>query len=330
MKKVFYFFAILALLFALISVPVNSLAATLDTVRAETSKAKIAPGEEVTLTVSFGKDLGAYTINAAYDNSIFEYVRSEGGTENNTGDKVILTYHDTTGGTNPRTNATITFKAKKDLTGTNPTNFSVTLSGMANADASERYDNIDDAIVKDVLVEPNYVDYTLKLDYTGVIKKDQKKDMKLITESTMGKNYDHVRLIAEVTKKPTDKATAKLLATQTDGNEIDLIQTGWGAEDGYALGGKDVKQELALRGEFDTDGKYTIHIKLIDRDDSDKVITEKSFDINVGEKVAQKPSTNEKLPTKYPATGATQYAFIALVIVTLVTLYVVINKKTRK
>lgn len=335
MRKVFYIFTILILFFSLISITTIAQAATLDTVRVETDKAKIAPGEEVKLTVSFGKNLGAYTVNVDYDNAIFEYVRSEGGTANDTNDKVILTYHDTTGGTNPRTNAVITFKAKESLTGSNPTDLSVTLEGMSNPDASERYDDITTAIIKDVLVEPNYVDYTLKLDYTGNIKKDEAKDMKLITQSTMGKNYDHVRLIAEVTTKPTETATAKLLATEENGTEIDLLQSGWGEADGYAIGGKDVKQELALRGKFDTDGKYTVHIKLIDRDDSDKVIVEKSFELIVGETKAEtpttpgKPATTEKLPETYPQTGIMQYALIAIAIISLVISYVILNKKSK-
>lgn len=326
MKKLFYVLTILILLL-FISIPSISSAATLDTVSVETSKTKIAPGEEVSVTVSFGKDLGAYTIYTAYDNAIFEYVRSEGGTASDDGDKVILTYHDSTGGSNPRTNAVITFKAKDDLTGTNPTDFSITLEGMANSDASERYDDISIAIIKDVLVEPNYVDYTLKLEYTGTVKKDEQKNMKLITESTMGKNYDHVRLIAEVTAKPSDTATAKLLATQSNSVEIDLLQSGWGEADGYAIGGRNVKQELALRGEFNTDGKYTIHIKLIDRDDSDAVIVEKSFDIEVGEKTVETPTTEEKLPETYPQTGMMQYAIIVITIVVLAAIYTVLSKK---
>ena len=339
MKKIFYVFTILILLFSIISVP--SLAATvpLDSVTADVDKTKVAPGEEVTLTVSFGKELGAYTIKAAYDNAIFEYVSSEGGTENDEGDKVILTYHDSSGGTNPRSNAKITFKAKEGLNASNPTNFSITLEGMANNDASERYDDITTAIVKDVLVEPNYVDYTLRLDYTGIIKKSEPKDMTLITESSMGKNYDHVRLVAELTAKPTDNATAKLLATQEDDVEIDLLQSGWGEAEGYAIGGKDVKQELLLRGEFDTDGEYTINIKLIDRDNSDSVIAEKNFDITVGEIVEETPSTEkpideettkeENLPEAYPQTGIMQYIIVAIAILGLISIYTVLIKSKK-
>lgn len=337
MKKLFFIFTIFILFFAIISVSNVTSAATLDNVKAETSKAKIAPGEEVNVTVSFGKDLGAYTVNMAYDDAIFEYVRSEGGTANDTGDKVILTYHDTTGGTNPRTNAVITFKAKAGLTASNPTDFSITLSGMSNSDASETYDDITTPIIKDVLVEPNYVNYSLSLDYTGNIKKNEEKDMKLITASAMGKNYDHVRLIAEITAKPKDDSIAKLIATDNTGTEVDLLQSGWGEADGYAIGGKDVRQELLLKGEFNTDGKYTVHIKLINREDSDAVIVEKSFDITVGEKVVDKPTTNtkpttdEKLPTTYPQTGMTQYIYILLAVLALVVAYFVLtNHKAAK
>lgn len=326
MKKISYIFITLALIFALVSIPAVSSAATLNTVDASVSKAKIAPGEEVTVTVSFGKQLGSYTINAAYDDAIFDYVRSEGGTASDDGQKVILVFHDATGGTNPRGNATITFKAKESLTTSNPTNFAITLTGMANNDGSETYDDIGTPIEKDVLVEPNYVNYSLKLEYTGSIKKDTKKDMKLITESTMGKNYDHVRLLAELTAKPTQDATAKLMATQ-DGTQVDILQSGWGDEtNGYSLGGKNVKQELLLNGEFSTDGEYTIKVKLVDRDNSDSVIAEKAFKITVGEKQTTKPTTDEKLPTTHPKTGMTSYVFIAISIITLGVVYFVISK----
>lgn len=354
MKKILCIFATLALLFTLISVPVISSAATLDTITVEFSKLKMAPGEEVNVTVSFGKDLGAYTIHTEYDNAIFDYVRSEGGTANDTGNEVILTYHDATGGSNPRTNAVITFKAKEELTASNPTDFFVELDGLANADGSEHYLS-NESFLETILVEPNYVDYTLRLDYTGNIKKDEAKDMKLITESTMGKNYDHVRLIADLTKKPSDSATAELLATKDDGTEIDLLHSGWGETNGYSLGGRDVKQELALRGKFNTDGEYTVHIKLIDRDDSDAVIAEKSFDITVGEPktepstpekpgetgsngatgsngttgTTQKPAAEEKLPETYPQLGTTQYTFVALITATLGAMYAVVTKRKK-
>ena len=39
-------------------------------------------------------------------------------------------------------NMSVTFKAKSSIVSTNPTDFSVTAEGMANADASQDYDDI--------------------------------------------------------------------------------------------------------------------------------------------------------------------------------------------
>ncbi len=342
MKKSIYLFITMIFVTFMIFLQTGIVnAASLDNVEVEVSKTKIAPGEEVTVTTKFGKDLGAYTVDVAYDSNLFEYVRSEEGTENDNGTRVKLTYHDTTGGTNPRADAKITFKAKDSIVTSNPTDFAITLEGLSNADASETYDDITTPIKKDVLVEPNYVDYSLDLQYTGNIEPKVAKDMTLVTSSSMGKNYDHVRLIAEITKEPSNAASTKLMAIDDKGAQIDLIQSGWGDAAGYKIGGKDVKQELKLQGEFSELGEYTIHVKLIDRDNSDSVITEKSFNINVAEKQQQNPDTNtgdnnkpnnteEKLPETLPKTGGTQYALIILVITVLTIGYVFIMKKTKK
>ena len=52
--------------------------------------------------------------------------------------------------------------------------------------------------------------------------------MELITKSSMGKNYEHVKMQVEVTQKPSDNATVQLLATEKTRQETDLIQDGWG------------------------------------------------------------------------------------------------------
>lgn len=354
MKKSIYLFVTIIFVTFMVLCQANFVsAATLDNIGVEVSKEKIAPGEEVNVITNFGTSLGAYTVDVAYDNNIFEYISSEGGTENDNGTRVRLTYHDTTGGTNPRTNAIVTFKAKEAIVTSNPTDFGITLEGLSNADASETYDDITTPIKKDVLVEPNYVDYSLNLEYTGDIEPQVAKDMTLVTSSTMGKNYDHVRLIAEITAEPSDAATAKLLATNSDGTKIDLIQNGWGDAAGYSIGGKDVKQELKLTGEFSEVGNYAIHIKLIDRDDSDNVIVEKTFNLEAKEKQeiddgtntpgtdeegkgeetttpdnTQKPEEKEELPSTLPKTGNTQYAFIIIAITILATTYYfLVNKE---
>ena len=336
MKKTIYLFITVTFITLMLLLPIGKVkAATLDNVEVEVSKTKVEPGQEVTVTTKFGKQLGSYTMDVAYDNKLFDYVSSEGGTENDNGTRVRLSYYDTTGGTSPRTSASITFKAKETLTTSNPTDFAITLEGLANSDASETYDDITTPIKKDVLVEPNYVDYSLALNYTGKIEPKVAKDMTLITSSTMGKNYDHVRLIVEITAEPTQQATTKLLAIKNDGTEVDLIQNGWGEADGYAIGGKNVKQELKLRGEFSEVGNYAVYVKLIDRDDSDKVIVEKTFNLSVEEKKVENteittPSdTNkpEELPDTLPKTGGTKYAIILLTIAILTIVYYFIMKK---
>ena len=206
---------------------VKSYAASLDTVKFDVNKTVVRPGEEVKVTIDFGKQLGAYTVDVNYDNNIFEYVSVDGGTANDTTDKVKVTFHDATGGTNPRESMSIIFKAKEGITTSNPTELTATAEGLANADASETYDDITTPLVKNLTVEPEYKDYQITLEHTGNIEKDVEKDMKLTYSSAMGRYYEHARLIAEATT-PKD-ASVKLLAT--DGvtkAETDIIQSGWG------------------------------------------------------------------------------------------------------
>ena len=117
MKKIVSIIAIFLVLF-LLTCSISIYAATqeeLNSIQITTDKETVHPGETVTLNVDFGKDLGAYTINVAYADDVFDYVRSEGGNANDTGEKVILTYHDEAGGTNPRTNAVETASVRHIL-----------------------------------------------------------------------------------------------------------------------------------------------------------------------------------------------------------------------
>lgn len=288
-KKILSVIAIVAFIFCTLQFNVYAASIPLNSVTVDVSKEKIAPGEEVTVTINFGTELGAYTFDVAYDNNIFDYVSSEGGTPNDDGTRVRVTFYDSTGGTSPCSNMTVTFKAKDSIEATNPTDFSVTAEGLANNDASQEYDDITTPIKKDVTVEPNYVDYTISLNYSENVVADEEKAMELITASSMGRNYDHVKLTAEVTKKPSDAATVKMLATERTKQEIDLIQDGWGEPDGYALGGKDVEQILDIRSTFSEVGAYTIKISLLDKDNSDSVIATKDFDINVADASTENP-----------------------------------------
>ncbi|MCI9063528.1 MAG: LPXTG cell wall anchor domain-containing protein [Clostridia bacterium] len=342
MKKTISIIAILAII-TLFTLTGFTCAATLDNISVDTDKATVEPGKEVKVTVNFGQELGSYTAKIAYDNNIFEYVSAEGGTGRDTTDKVIVEFHDETGGSNPRTNMSVKFKAKDNITTSNPTEFTVTLDGLANADASETYDDITTPIVKNVTVEPNYVDYTLKLEHKDEIIKDKENEMKISYSSPMGHYYEHARLIAEA--KTPEGATAKLLAIDENQLEHDIIQSGWGDAQGYKIGGKDVAQELAVRGVFSEVGEYTITLKLIDRDNSDSVIEEKDFKIiatEEGQKVPDKDNTDKdkieedkkeetkkptKKPTKLPKTGMNIYLSIGIILISLSGYVVYIKRK---
>lgn len=334
---------LMCFVFVLMVLPIITVQASmaqLATIKITTNKINVNPGETVTVDISFGESLGSYTFDIAYDNNLFEFVSVEGGTPNDTGNKVRVVYYDSTGGNQARTFMNITFRAKENITTSNPTDFAITAEGLANADATKIFDDISVPIIKNVVVEPKYEDYKINLDYSGDIIKSEEKDMSLIITSSMGKPYDHARIIAEATT-PTG-ATVQLLGTDELNLEHDLIQNGWGDASGYKIGGQNMRKQLDLRGIFDTVGNYQITIKLIDRDQSDMIVAKKTFDITVKEKteasmnmvanetvnqteiggvsnLVNNTNTTEKLPTTLPKTGANMYigfsVFAILVIV---------------
>ncbi|MBQ2937855.1 MAG: hypothetical protein IJE05_03110 [Clostridia bacterium] len=341
MKKIISTITIILLL-TLVIFTGKTYAAALTSVSVDTDKTLVHPGEEVKVTMNFGENLGAYTVDFAYDDAIFEYVSVEGGTANDTGDKVKVTYFDSTGGTNPRTNVSVTFRAKSDITTSNPTEFSLTAEGMANADASVTYDDITTPIVKNVTVEPQYVDYTLKLEHTGDIVKGEEKEMILSYSSSMGRYHEHARLVAEAIT-PTG-ASVKLLATDQALLEHDIIQSGWGDAQGYKIGGKDFSQVLNVRGVFSEAGDYTITLKLIDRDNSDSVIAQQEFKFTAVEEQAVTPPTTtpsesvtppaeevenatQVTPSELPKTGINLYVPIVVVLIALLSFCVYFNRK---
>ncbi len=250
----------------------------LDTIHVNVDKTIVRPGEQVTVTVDFGQELGSYTIDIAYDDAIFEYVSAEGGTPNNTSDKVRVVFYDAI---TPRTTMQVTFKAKDNITTSNPTEFTLTAEGMASKDAQITYENITIPIIKNITVEPEYVPYTIALHYTGDIVKNEQKEMVLSYGSTMGRYYDHARLIAETTT-PLG-ATVQLIGQDQEQLKHDIIQSGWGDAQGFAIGGKDALQSLNINAIFSDAGEYTVTLKLIDRDNADATIAENSFHFTISE-----------------------------------------------
>lgn len=368
-KKIISILLMLAFLFFTLQISSYASSIPLPSLDVTVSETKIRPGENVTVNINFGESLGAYTFDVAYDNSIFEYVSSEGGTENDNGTRVRVTFYDSTGGTNPRTNMSVTFRAKSNIVTTNPTEFSITGEGLANANASQEYDDITIPVKKSVTVEPDYKDYTISLNYTGNVIANKEKTMELVTKSAMGKNYDNLKLTAEVVSKPSDDATVKLIATTKTRQEIDLIQEAWGETDGYELGGKDVKQVLNIAGTFSSEGSYKLKFTILDKDSGDTQIATQTVDVsvktetttgddneggsNVGENTGGNENNNEivnegnnneevnegnnnnqnveeKVPETLPKTGMTKYGYIVTALAVLGTSYIILQNTRKK
>lgn len=351
MKKIISVMAIFLCLTILFSAYV--FAAPLGTIDITTDKQTVHPGETVKINVNFGQDLGAYTVDVAYDNNLLEYVSAEGGTPNDNGTRVRVYFFDSSGGSSPSDNMSVTFKAKEGIVTSNPTDLSVTMEGLANNDASVNYDDVSVPIVKNIVVEPIYEDYSIELNYSGDVIKNVEKDMKLVIRSAMGKNYEHTRIIGEVTGP--SNATAKLLAIDSQSLEHDILESGWGDASGDPIGGKDVVKELDVRGLFSAVGEYTIKLSVIDRDASDAEIVSNTFKVKVVENSTQLPpedtnnsgqpgqtednktettgnngtnnnNTQEK-PVELPKTGNTMYFEIAGVIAVLSIAYIALRRK---
>ena len=351
MKKIFNTLLILSILFTFILLfnPNPVQAAALDDIEISTNKDTVNPGDTVTLTITFGKPLGAYTFDIAYDNNLLEYVETDGGTPNDNGTRVRVVFYDSTGGTNPKESMSITFRAKEGIMTSNPTDLAVTAEGLANPDASENYDDISVALEKNIVVEPRYEDYKFDLSYTGGPIINEEKEMILSLTSAMGKNYDHARIIAEATTP--DGGNVQLKGTDETQTEYDIIDSGWGDPSGYAIGGQNVNKVLNLRGIFDKAGEYTLTFKLIDRDSSDAVIAEDTFTVTVTDTQTTPPeeetpeneiggttegenttnTTEENLPTQLPKTGINLYIPIVVIVIAIMStsLYISMKKKNR-
>lgn len=342
---------ILLMIVTIMMFSIKSYAVLLDRVDVQVDKATVRPGENVTVNINFGESLGAYTANVSYDNKLFEYVSTEGGTANDTSDKVKVIYFDQTGGENPRTNMSVTFKAKEGITTSNPTEFTVTLEGMANNNASITFDDITTPIIKNVVVEPEFLDYLLKLEYIGDVIENEAKDMKISYSSSSGRYFPKARLVASM--EAPDGASVQLIGIDSESLKHDIIQSGWGDPQGYEIGGKDFAQVLDVQGTFSKRGAYTITLKLIDRENSDSVIAQNTFNITVSEKEeqTQKPEENvgavkpedtkpqeqpktqqqttaqNKQPSKLPKTGTNIYIPLGMILFSLVGAVIVNNKK---
>ena len=340
MKRTISIIAILALIFTF-SITGRIFAANLTTATMEVDKTKVKPGEEVKVTVKFGEELKAYTVDVKYDTKIFDYVpKAEAGDEEITDDKSekVTVKLDESKSKN-KSSFDLTFKAKADITTSNPTQFTATATASTLKNATDTtYDAFDSDLVKEVTVEPDYIDYDIKLEHTGDIKAGEEKEMTLSYSSAMGRYYEKARLVADATS-PKD-ADVRLLATDEAGKEYDIIESGWGDQNGSKIGGKDVNQTLKVRAIFSHEGEYTIKLKLIDRSSADATIAEKDVKFTVGKKTETKDPAkdtdkdtdkedpaDEEDPEELPDTGINMDIVIIAILTALLSSYIYYYKK---
>ncbi len=293
----------------------------LESFNIDVNKTNVKPGEQVTLTVNFGAQLGAYTVTIDFDDDVFDFVSIDNGSHSVIDGKLKVVFSDSTGGNATKDSMKAIFKAKEELVTSNPTEFSVTATGMASGDTRTTYEDISSAHVKEVIVEPEYKDYVLDLKYDGTIVAGQAKDMVISFASEMGKNYEKARLIAVATMP--EGATVELVGRhEGDNTDYDIIKTGWGNPQGYAIGGKNISQNLNFKGTFSQDGEYGITLKLIDRSNSDAIIAQKDFKVVVGETI--------ETPIVLPKTGINIYIPIFFILLGIIAISVIFNRKNNK
>jgi len=325
MKKslmlIIFFTAIL-----LLALTQATLAAPLDTLEISLTTNTVNPGEEVTINFNFGQPLGAFTFDVDFDTNLFEFVTSS-VSASTAGGTTTLLYYDPTGGANPATSMSVTFRALAGLTTSNPTQFMITANGIANSDASVIFDDITVPIVRDVLVEPAYIGYVIEITNESTLQRDIENPINVRISSPMGRYYDHLRLVAHVVTP--SGATFRLLGTDSGGLEHDVILSGWGAPSGFGLGGA-VDITYNFMGIFSEDGNYTLTLNLIDRDNSDEIISTATRTFAVGVPVVEEPIVTNPEENVLPRTGINQYVYLAAILLTAIIIYAIFNRKNAK
>lgn len=160
--------------------------------------------------------------------------------------------------------------------------------------------------------------YDFEINYTGDLVKGQEKaaDVVLIGDGTSS-GYAKVRIKVDI----SGPSTPQILATDSDGHEVNIAQTGyWGPDDGFAIPAT-VRNVTPVRTTFDQAGEYRITLSLINKENADAVITSKEIVMTVGEdvpvnntvpanQVVENVLTNE-IVEELPKTGASIPELIA-------------------
>lgn len=132
------------------------------------------------------------------------------------------------------------------------------------------------------------IDNTIHFDisYDGSVRVNEEKDAIIILAGENTPVHTNVRVKVDI----EGPATPKILATDSLGNELDIAQLGyWGPDAGFAIGGT-FSNETPIRATFTKEGTYTITLTLIDVQNNNDILSQRTFTINV---VEDEPIVNE-------------------------------------
>lgn len=283
MRKVLIKTSFIILFF--ISIQFNCFAATLENLDIEIDKKVVHPDENVTIKIDFGRILSEFEINIAYDKNLFQYYSSNKDINlYNNGDIITIIYP-TMSTTEPISEIEVTFKANKSITTSNPTDLKITLQNMKDGLTNEIIENPLLPTEMKVVVEPIYKQYNFFLEYDEKISSNKDTNMKLKLKSDMGQAYSNTKIYATVTSDT--EGEAKITATDILGKEYNILEEGWGGENGEQIGGSNVLKELNLKSKFSDSGKYKITFELRDLNNEEFIIASQSFNVIVEDDLTQ-------------------------------------------
>ena len=163
-------------------------------------------------------------------------------------------------------------------------------------------------------------EYEFKLEYTGDIVVNEQKEATVILSGTDATSYTKVRIKVEI----SGPGTAKVLATDTEGNEYDIAEIGyWGPETGFEVGGT-FENKTPIKATFSAAGTYEIKLSLINLDDNDAVVASRTETIEVLEDNSniqnEVNNTTNNTVEELPKTGTSvvEYIIYAGIFITIV------------
>lgn len=339
-----------------LSIQINSFGESLENLKIDIDKSIVHPKEEVTLKIDFGRLLSEFEINIAYDKNLFEYYSANKDINlYDNGDIATLTYP-TISTKDAVSEIEVTFKAKENVTSTNPTDLKVTVQNMKDSLTNESIENPLLPYEKKLVVEPIYKDYQFFLEHDEILTPNKDTNMKLILKSDMGQTYKNAKIYATITSE--NESEVQINATDLLGKKYNILEDGWGGENGESIGGLNVSKELNLNTRFSDSGNYKITFQLRDLNNSDFVIASQTFNLKVedenkkqnniskienvisenktttsaeGTKIEENKenSTNEIVykPTTLPKAGSTIYFLIFPIVGILILIYCIFKKK---